>query len=81
MRARRVITLLKSRTVRESTSMVCLFVSCQLSNYYCMLFQGVPFIRPMPKVTAVAGRALEVKCPVAGYPIEAITWEKGARDE
>lgn len=35
----------------------------------------------MPRVTAVAGRALEVKCPVAGYPIEAITWEKGVRVE
>ncbi|XP_066603211.1 cell adhesion molecule Dscam2-like isoform X2 [Prorops nasuta] len=35
-------------------------------------------IRPMPTVSAVAGKALKIKCPVAGYPIESITWEKDA---
>lgn len=38
---------------------------------------GQPYIREMPKVTAVAGNDLNIKCPVAGYPIEAITWERG----
>lgn len=38
---------------------------------------GRPFIRNMPKVNAVAGEELVIKCPVAGYPIEAITWEQG----
>ncbi|CAH4030501.1 unnamed protein product [Pieris brassicae] len=37
---------------------------------------GLPYIREMPKVTAVAGSDLNIKCPVAGYPIEAITWER-----
>ncbi|CAG9123879.1 unnamed protein product [Plutella xylostella] len=37
---------------------------------------GLPFIREMPKVTAVAGSDLVIKCPVAGYPIETITWER-----
>lgn len=37
---------------------------------------GLPYIRPMPKITGVAGRNLVVKCPVAGYPIEHINWEK-----
>ncbi|XP_063366960.1 cell adhesion molecule Dscam2 [Cydia amplana] len=37
---------------------------------------GLPFIREMPKVTAVAGSDLVIKCPVAGYPIESITWER-----
>ncbi|XP_014256768.1 Down syndrome cell adhesion molecule-like protein Dscam2 [Cimex lectularius] len=37
---------------------------------------GPPFIRVMPKLTAVAGSDLIIKCPVAGYPIETITWER-----
>ncbi|KAJ0174157.1 hypothetical protein K1T71_010303 [Dendrolimus kikuchii] len=37
---------------------------------------GLPYIREMPKVTAVAGSDLNIKCPVAGYPIEYITWER-----
>ncbi|KAI4469263.1 titin [Holotrichia oblita] len=37
---------------------------------------GIPFIRPMPKVTGVAGSNLVIKCPVAGYPIDTITWER-----
>ncbi|GBP58816.1 Down syndrome cell adhesion molecule-like protein Dscam2 [Eumeta japonica] len=38
---------------------------------------GLPFIREMPKVTAVAGTDLIIKCAVAGYPIESNTWERG----
>lgn len=38
---------------------------------------GVPFIREMPSVQVVAGKQLYVKCPVAGYPIESINWERG----
>ncbi|XP_052755769.1 cell adhesion molecule Dscam2 isoform X4 [Galleria mellonella] len=37
---------------------------------------GLPYIREMPKVTAVAGSDLNIKCPVAGYPIESISWER-----
>nr|CAD7399479.1 unnamed protein product [Timema cristinae] len=37
---------------------------------------GLPFIRLMPKITAVAGTDLVIKCPVAGYPIESIIWER-----
>lgn len=37
---------------------------------------GLPYIRPMPKVTGVAGSNLVIKCPVAGYPIDTITWER-----
>ncbi|XP_063908088.1 cell adhesion molecule Dscam1 isoform X3 [Zophobas morio] len=37
---------------------------------------GLPYIREMPKITGVAGSSLIVKCPVAGYPIETITWER-----
>ena len=38
---------------------------------------GMPYIRPMPNISAVAGEPLYVACPVAGYPIDIIIWEKG----
>lgn len=38
---------------------------------------GLPLVRPMGPIAAVAGRDLVVKCPVAGFPISAVTWEKG----
>jgi hypothetical protein len=38
---------------------------------------GLPFIRPMEKKAIVAGETLIVTCPVAGYPIDTIVWEKG----
>ncbi|KAK9876828.1 hypothetical protein WA026_015065 [Henosepilachna vigintioctopunctata] len=41
---------------------------------------GMPYIRLIPKVTAVAGEQLQLKCPVAGYPIEEIHWERGGRE-
>lgn len=37
---------------------------------------GAPFIREMPKITGISGQDLVVKCPVAGYPIEKIHWER-----
>lgn len=41
---------------------------------------GMPYIRLIPKVSAVAGEVLQLKCPVAGYPIEEIHWERGGRE-
>ncbi|XP_049785936.1 Down syndrome cell adhesion molecule-like protein Dscam2 [Schistocerca cancellata] len=41
---------------------------------------GLPYIRLIPKVTAVAGETLRLKCPVAGYPIEEIRWERSGRE-
>lgn len=41
---------------------------------------GLPYIRFIPKVTAVAGETLRLKCPVAGYPIEEIKWERTGRE-
>lgn len=41
---------------------------------------GLPYIRLIPKVTAVSGEILNLKCPVAGYPIEEIHWERGGRE-
>lgn len=31
----------------------------------------------MPKITGISGSDLIVKCPVAGYPIDKIHWERG----
>ncbi|XKL60149.1 hypothetical protein PGB90_001165 [Kerria lacca] len=41
---------------------------------------GLPYIRTIPKITAVAGEVLKLKCPVSGYPIEQVTWEKDRRE-
>lgn len=30
----------------------------------------------MEAISAIAGKTLTIKCPVAGYPIETITWER-----
>lgn len=38
---------------------------------------GLPYIREMPKITGISGSDLIVKCPVAGYPIDKIHWERG----
>jgi hypothetical protein len=38
---------------------------------------GLPYIRPVPNISAVAGEPLYVACPVAGYPIDSIVWQKG----
>lgn len=40
---------------------------------------GIPFVRSMEKQAIVAGGTLIVHCPVAGYPIETIVWERGIR--
>ncbi|XP_065344124.1 cell adhesion molecule Dscam1 isoform X3 [Cloeon dipterum] len=48
----------------------------QVSHSARINVYGLPFIRPMPRITAVAGTDLIVKCPVAGHPIESITWER-----
>lgn len=38
---------------------------------------GMPLVRAMSPISAVAGKTLQIKCPVAGWPIEKIIWEKG----
>lgn len=37
---------------------------------------GMPYVRSMSPISAVAGKLLQIKCPVAGYPIDKIIWEK-----
>ncbi|XP_075974485.1 Down syndrome cell adhesion molecule 1 isoform X3 [Anticarsia gemmatalis] len=40
---------------------------------------GLPYVRTMKKRPVVAGDNLIVHCPVAGYPIESIVWERDNR--
>ncbi|XP_023349612.1 Down syndrome cell adhesion molecule-like protein 1 [Eurytemora carolleeae] len=37
---------------------------------------GPPYIRDVGPVSGVEGSQLRVQCPVSGYPIDKITWEK-----
>ncbi|XP_076348185.1 cell adhesion molecule Dscam1-like [Tachypleus tridentatus] len=39
---------------------------------------GPPYVRPMKNVTVVEGERLILQCPVAGYPIKHIVWERGS---
>ncbi|XP_059046512.1 cell adhesion molecule Dscam2 isoform X30 [Achroia grisella] len=41
---------------------------------------GLPYIRPMKKRPVVAGDTLIAHCPVAGYPIDSIIWERDGRN-
>ncbi|XP_042901755.1 cell adhesion molecule Dscam1 isoform X1 [Parasteatoda tepidariorum] len=38
---------------------------------------GPPFVRPFPNVSAVSDQTLVLNCPVGGYPIKSIVWQKG----
>ena len=40
---------------------------------------GAPFVRKMEAMKVVAGKSMYVTCPVAGYPVSRITWEKDGR--
>lgn len=42
---------------------------------------GPPVVRPMRNLTVVASEPLIVRCPVGGYPLESITWERGNGSE
>ncbi|XP_064480697.1 cell adhesion molecule Dscam1-like isoform X2 [Ornithodoros turicata] len=37
---------------------------------------GRPVVRPMRNLTVLAGEVLRLRCPVAGYPLESIAWER-----
>ncbi|XP_054281239.1 cell adhesion molecule Dscam2-like [Macrosteles quadrilineatus] len=51
----------------------------EISHSADMRVYGPPYVRPMPNISAVAGEPLLIACPVAGYPIDSITWEKEGR--
>ncbi|XP_022241420.1 Down syndrome cell adhesion molecule-like protein 1 homolog [Limulus polyphemus] len=37
---------------------------------------GPPYVRPMKNVSVIEGETLILQCPVAGYPIKYIIWER-----
>ncbi|KAL5020556.1 hypothetical protein ScPMuIL_003448 [Solemya velum] len=40
---------------------------------------GVPYVRPMKNITATADDPLSIRCYVAGYPVQKITWSRDTR--
>lgn len=45
--------------------------------YIIFYFLGDPVAKKTPKVIARAGQQLQMTCPISGYPIFNINWEKG----
>ena len=43
--------------------------------------KGAPFVQKMEPMKVVAGKSMFVTCPVAGWPISSIAWEKGIISE
>lgn len=41
---------------------------------------GKPSVRRMSNMTAVAGESISITCPVGGYPIDVIIWERGSNN-
>ncbi|ESO07942.1 hypothetical protein HELRODRAFT_190821 [Helobdella robusta] len=39
--------------------------------------RGVPYVKPMKNVTAIAGGQLRIVCHVSGFPLKQILWKKG----
>lgn len=37
---------------------------------------GPPFVRSMTNTTVISGDTLRINCPVSGYPLKEISWEK-----
>ncbi|XP_015789802.1 Down syndrome cell adhesion molecule-like protein 1 homolog [Tetranychus urticae] len=50
-----------------------------IENVAPLRVSGPPYVRPMGNLTLVAHRSLSVKCPVGGYPIVNIFWEKNGK--
>ncbi|XP_053213156.1 cell adhesion molecule DSCAM-like isoform X2 [Panonychus citri] len=50
-----------------------------IQNVAPLRVQGPPFVRSMANLTLVSHRSLIVKCPVGGFPIVNIFWEKNGK--
>jgi len=48
-----------------------------LHHYARINVLGPPVVRPMRNITVVASEPMTVRCPVGGYPLETIIWERG----
>lgn len=44
-----------------------------------MCISGDPVAKKTPKIIARAGQQLQMTCPISGYPIFNINWEKGMK--
>lgn len=62
--------------MQKNVDMDCFYID-RISHSAKVNIYGNPFIREMPKITGIAGKNLIIKCPVAGYPIDKIYWERG----
>lgn len=51
----------------------------QVSHVANLNVEGAPFVKVMRPMKVVAGKSMFVTCPVAGYPISSISWEKEGR--
>ncbi|XP_077560689.1 cell adhesion molecule Dscam1-like [Haemaphysalis longicornis] len=52
----------------------------QASHSARLVVPGKPVMRrPVANITALAGRSMALRCPVAGHPIHSIAWEKEGR--
>ena len=48
----------------------------QIAHAARLNIYGMPYVRSMPPISAIARKTLQIKCPVSGYPIDKIIWEK-----
>ena len=48
-----------------------------VSHAAMLKIKGAPFVQKMEPMKVVAGKTMYVTCPVAGWPISSIAWEKG----
>ena len=48
-----------------------------VSHAAMLKIKGAPFVQKMKPMKVVAGKSMFVTCPVAGWPISSIHWEKG----
>ena len=48
-----------------------------VSHAAMIRIRGPPFIHKMEPITVFAGRSMYVTCPVSGWPISSVSWEKG----
>ena len=48
-----------------------------VSHSAMLKVKGAPFVQKMEPMKVVAGKSMFVTCPVAGWPISSINWEKG----
>ncbi|XP_070135044.1 cell adhesion molecule Dscam2-like [Drosophila bipectinata] len=48
----------------------------EVSHSAFLNIYGLPYVRPMSFLSAVAGKQFSLRCPIAGYPIESVSIEK-----